>query len=85
MSSSDEESRSLETEHINRTLRANNYPKSFINRTRRKMRAGHARAENGPEEGRKLVVVLQYVRGVTEKITRILHYTRRLPTNQDKI
>ena len=35
------------------------------------MRAGHAR-ENGPEEGRKPVVVLPYVQGVTEKITRIL-------------
>ena len=69
---SDETGRARETSHIDRTLGANNYPKRFVNRTRRKMLAGRARTQEDQGEERKPVVVLPYVQGVTERVTRAL-------------
>ena len=60
--------------HIDRTLRANNYPNRFIRKTRRKIKNRDAQGNNrGREEaGQKPLVVLPYVQGVTERVTRIL-------------
>ena len=64
---SDEAGRISETKHIQRTLQFNNYPKRFIDKTRRKLQQGRRQANE-----QKTLVVLPYVQGVTEKITRIL-------------
>ena len=69
---SDEADRLAESKHIDEALRANNYPRRFINRTRRKIQARTGTERSGEERERKPVVVLPYVQGVTERVTRIL-------------
>ena len=69
---SDETDKSSERKHIDQTLRANNYPKRFIRRTCRKIQARNNGAGHRQEGERKPMVVLPYIQGVTERITRIL-------------
>ena len=81
---SDEADRSAEIRHVNRTLRENNYPKTFIQRTRRKIQRGQTRTENVREEVRRPVVVLPYVQGVTERVTRVLAPHAKVTNRPDK-
>ena len=69
---SDDTDKSSERKHIDQTLRANNYPKRFIRRTCRKIQARSNGAGHRQEGERKPMVVLPYIQGVTERITRIL-------------
>ena len=69
---SDETDKSSERKHIDQTLRANNYPKRFIRRTCRKIKARNNGAGHRQEGERKPMVVLPYIQGVTERMTRIL-------------
>ena len=69
--STSEGDRLVETKRINRDLNMNNYPRGFIHTTRRKMARTRSRAA-GEQREQKPLVVLPYVQGVTEKITRTL-------------
>ena len=81
---SDEAERSAEVRHINRTLRQNNYPRTFIQRTRRKIQRGNTRSDYDREEVRRPVVVLPYVQGVTERVTRVLAPHAKVTNRPDK-
>ena len=70
--SSDDTGRSSEMKHVGKTLRANNYPNHFINKTRRKIQARSTPSRDRQGRDQRPLVVLPYVQGVTEKITRIL-------------
>ena len=75
---SDEQERRRETKYIEGALQANNYPKHFIQKTRRRIqvrevvREAEGRNTDDQDGQRKPFVVLPYVRSVTEKVTRIL-------------
>ena len=72
-----------ETKHIDRVLKANNYPSRSISSTRRRVRAGERgrnRVEGERDRPEKPLVVLPYVQGVTEKVTRVLKPHARIAT-----
>ena len=74
--------RTREGRHVDAALRANNYPKQFIRQTRRKIQRRELERgnERRPEHEKKPMVVLPYVQGVTEKVTRILKPHARVAT-----
>ena len=78
--STDEVDRAAETEHIDKVLKVNSYPSGFIRNTRRKMRTRGAESSTREEREHKPLVVLPYVKGVTEKITRVLKPHARVST-----
>ena len=82
--SSDAVDRSAEMKHITNTLRANNYPNHFVKRTCRKMRNRREQVREGAERERKPLVVLPYVSGVTERVTRILSSHAKVTTKPGK-
>ena len=73
-----------ETKRIDTALKANEYPRHFIRTTRRKIsdRAGRVRA--GEERREKPLVVLPYIQGVTEKVTRVLKPHARVATKPSR-
>ena len=68
-----------EIKRIHRVIRKNSYPNNFIRATRRKMRSGNGE-NRGRERQEQPLVVLPYVKGVTEKITRVLKPHARVST-----
>ena len=74
--------RVVEADHVNRVLRANNYPKRFIQATRRKVRNREARPRDQRDD--KPLVVIPYVKGVTEKVTRALKPYARVAAKPDR-
>ena len=84
--STDSKDKLAEAKHVDQVLRMNNYPNRFIKATRRKMRArdrdGDARAREQREK--KPLVVLPYVKGVTERVTRVLKPHARVATKPAK-
>ena len=63
---------------------SDNYPKTFIQRTRRKIKRGQTRTENDREEVRRPVVVLPYVQWATERVTRVLAPHAKVTNRPDK-
>ena len=81
---SDETEKVKEAKHIDTALRANNYPNRFIKKTRHKILVREIEKQNDleskQEKQSKPLVVLPYVQGVTEKITRVLRPYARVST-----
>ena len=68
-------------------LKTNSYPNRFIHATRRKLRAKElsgARQQQGTSRQQKPLIVLPYIRGVTEKVTRVLKMHARVSTKPGK-
>ena len=81
--STDDTDKMAEARRVNQVLKVNNYPRRFIHATRRKMRASDgARAREQRET--KPFAVLPYVKGVTEKVTRVLKPYARVSTKPGK-
>ena len=72
-----------EDRRIDEVLKANSYPSRFIHATRRKMRAKDL-VRASEERAQKPLTVLPYVKGVTEKVTRVLKPYARVSTKPGK-
>ena len=78
--STDNADKVAETKRIDTALKTNNYPKHFVRTTRRKISARSGEIRTREQRHEKPLVVLPYVKGVTEKMTRILKPHARVAT-----
>ena len=78
--STDDADKVAEAKHIDKVLKANNYPGRFIHAARRKLKAREGRSTAEEQRPDRPLVVLPYVKGVTEKVTRILKPHARVAT-----
>ena len=85
--SADNADKLAEDRRIDEVLKTNSYPNRFIHTTRGKMRAKElsgARQQQGTSRQQKPLIVLPYIRGVTEKVTRVLKMHARVSTKPGK-
>ena len=66
----------MEVEHINRVLESNGYPKEFLKKQRRVVFETNPRKDKSTagnnDNDRKGLIVLPYIRNVTERLKRVL-------------
>lgn len=77
--STDDSDKLAESRRVDEALKMNSYPGRFIHATRRKMNQNRDTRTRG-QRAEKPLVVLPYVKGVTERITRILKPHARVST-----
>ena len=80
---SDDAEKESELRHVHKALSVNNFPNRFIKNTRRKL-TRRAPGRDREENEQKPLVVLPYVRGVTERVTRILAPHAKVATRPGK-
>ena len=82
--SADDSDKLAEPRRVDKALKMNNYPDRCIHTTRRKMSIKHGDIRTKEQRAEKPLVVLPYVKGVTERITHVLKPHARVSTKSGR-